>query len=69
MFIMLIILVCTHITSFLVRVNLGLPNHKWQERRAAIAKTVDDDLGDQFRPAMQTGPFYRLACLHQERLW
>ena len=26
----------------------------WQDKRAAIAKTVDD-LGDQFRPAMRAG--------------
>ncbi len=28
--------------------------HIWVDKRAAIAKKVDD-LGDQFRPAMRTG--------------
>ena len=32
----------------------GLEDHVWQDKRAAIAKTVDD-LGDQFRPAMRAG--------------
>ena len=31
--------------------DLGLSDHVWPEKRAAIAKRVDD-LGDQFRPAM-----------------
>ena len=53
MFIILIITVTSLIVSFQVRVQLGLPNHAWQDKRAAIAKTVDD-LGDQFRPAMRT---------------
>ncbi len=34
-----------------VRQDLGIAYHVWQDKRAAIAKTVDD-LGDQFRPAM-----------------
>ena len=34
--------------------ELGLADHVWQDKRAAIAKTVDD-LGDQFRPAMRAG--------------
>ncbi len=34
-----------------VRVDLG---HIWVDKRAAIAKKVDD-FGDQFRPAMRTG--------------
>ena len=37
-----------------VRADLGLPDHVWVEKRAAIAKQVDD-LGDQFRPAMRKG--------------
>uniref|UniRef100_A0A7S0QPZ8 Uncharacterized protein n=1 Tax=Cryptomonas curvata TaxID=233186 RepID=A0A7S0QPZ8_9CRYP len=37
-----------------VRADLGLPDHVWVEKRAAIAKRVDD-LGDQFRPAMRKG--------------
>jgi hypothetical protein len=39
---------------FQVRVDFGLPDHIWVDKRAAIAKKVDD-LGDQFRPAMRTG--------------
>jgi hypothetical protein len=37
-----------------VQVDLGLPDHIWVDKRAAISQKVDD-LGDQFRPAMQTG--------------
>ena len=37
-----------------VRQDLGIANHVWQDKRAAIAKTVDD-LGDEFRPAMRAG--------------
>ncbi len=33
----------------------------WQDKRVAIAKTVDD-LGDQFRPAMRAG---RLSYIRQ----
>ena len=54
MFIIIIITVPSLIVSVQVRVQLGLPNHAWQDKRAAIAKTVDD-LGDQFRPAMRSG--------------
>ncbi len=32
--------------------ELGLADHMWQDKRAIIAKTVDD-LGDQFRPAVR----------------
>ncbi len=34
--------------------DLGLADHVWQDKRAAIARIVDD-LGDQFRPAMRAG--------------
>ncbi len=37
-----------------LRQDLGLADHVWQDKRAAIAETVDD-LGDQFRPAMRAG--------------
>jgi hypothetical protein len=37
-----------------VRQDLGIANHVWQDKRAAIAKTVYD-LGDHFRPAMRAG--------------
>ena len=39
-----------------VRQDLGLADHVWQDKRAAIAKTVDDfKLGDQVRPAVRAG--------------
>ena len=34
--------------------NLSIPDHIWANKRAAIAKRVDD-LGDEFRPAMRMG--------------
>ncbi len=37
-----------------VRVDLGLPEHIWVNKRASIAKQVDD-LGDEFCPAMCKG--------------
>jgi hypothetical protein len=37
-----------------VRVDLSIPDHIWANKRAAIAKRVDD-LGDEFRPAMCKG--------------
>jgi hypothetical protein len=37
-----------------VHQDLGLADHVWQDKRAAIAKTVDE-LGDQLRPAMRAG--------------
>ena len=37
-----------------MRQDLGIAYHVWQDKRAAIAKTVDD-MGDQFRPAMRSG--------------
>ncbi len=39
---------------FQIRVDLGLADHVWQDKRAAFAQTVDT-LGDQFRPAMHAG--------------
>ena len=45
---------CSHITSFQVRVDLGLADHIWQDKRAAIAQTVDE-LGDNFKPAVRAG--------------
>ncbi len=35
-----------------MRQDLGIAHHVWQDKRAAIAETVND-LGDQFRPAMR----------------
>ena len=37
-----------------MRQDLGLADQVWQDKRATIAKNVDD-LGDQFRPAMSAG--------------
>ena len=37
-----------------VRVDLGIADHVWQEKRAAIAVTVDA-LGDRFKPELATG--------------
>ncbi len=34
--------------------QLGRADHVWQEKRSAIAASVDS-LGDQFRPAMRAG--------------
>ncbi len=37
-----------------VRVDLGIADHVWQEKRAAIAETIDA-LGDRFKPELRTG--------------
>ncbi len=37
-----------------VRVKLGIADHVWQEKRAAIAETIDA-LGDRFKPELRTG--------------
>ena len=37
-----------------VRMDLGIANHDWQDKHAAIALTVDA-LGDQFKPATHAG--------------
>ena len=37
-----------------LRVELGIADHVWQEKRDTIAKTVDD-WGDNFKPAMRAG--------------
>ncbi len=37
-----------------VRQDLGIAYHVWQDKRAVIAKIIDD-LGDKFRPAMRAG--------------
>ncbi len=49
---------------FRVRVDLGLPDHIWVDKRAAIAKKIDD-LRDQFRPAMRTGWLAYIAKTYQ----
>jgi hypothetical protein len=35
-----------------VRVDLGIPDHVWQEKRATIAATIDG-LGDKFKPELR----------------
>ena len=41
--------------SFLqLRVDLGIADHVWQEKRNDIAKTVNS-LGDEFKSAMRAG--------------
>ncbi len=37
-----------------VQVELGIVDHVWQEKRAAIAETIDA-LGDRFKPELRTG--------------
>ncbi len=37
-----------------LRVELGIADHVWQEKRDAIAQTVDA-LGNEFKPAMRAG--------------
>ena len=37
-----------------VRVELGIADHVWQEKRAAIAETVDA-LRDRFKPELRSG--------------
>jgi hypothetical protein len=56
-FIVLIVCCCQ------VRVDLSIPDHVWTNKRAAIAKRVDD-LGDEFRPAMRKGwlAYIRKTC-------
>ncbi len=45
---------CAYWSFFQVRIDFGLPDHIWVDKRAAIAKKADY-LGDQFRPAMRIG--------------
>ena len=37
-----------------VRVDLGIPDHVWQEQRAVIASSIDG-LGDRFKPELRAG--------------
>jgi hypothetical protein len=37
-----------------VRVELGIADHIWLDKREAIAQTVDE-LGDNFKPAVRAG--------------
>ncbi len=39
-----------------VQVKLGIADHVWQEKRVAIAWTIDA-LGERFKPELQTGWF------------
>jgi hypothetical protein len=36
-----------------VRIELGIANHVWQEKRAAIAARIDG-LGDKFKPKLHS---------------
>ncbi len=47
---------CVHCYYWQVCVDLGIADHIWKEKHAAIAKKPEvDDMGDQFRPAMLAG--------------
>ncbi len=37
---------------FQVRVDVGIADHDWQEKRAAIAASIDG-LGDKFKPELR----------------
>jgi len=50
--IILIILIIPIILQ--VRMDLGIADHVWQDKRTAIAQSVDE-LSDQFKPAMRAG--------------
>jgi hypothetical protein len=50
--IILIILIIPIILQ--VRIDLGIADHVWQDKRTAIAQSVDE-LSDQFKPAMRAG--------------
>ncbi len=39
---------------FQVHADLGIADHVWQDKRAAIAQNFDA-VGDQFRPALRAG--------------
>jgi hypothetical protein len=49
-FIMHILLIISIILQ--VRVDQGIPDHFWQEKRAAIAASIDG-LGDKFKPELR----------------
>ncbi len=52
--ILLILLILLISIMSQVRVELGITDHVWQEKRAAIAATVDE-LGDKFKPELRAG--------------
>ena len=49
---MSIILIISIISQ--VRVDIGIPDHVWQEQRAVIASSIDG-LGDRFKPELRAG--------------
>jgi hypothetical protein len=51
---LLIIPIILIILCFQVRAELGLADHVWQNKRAAIAQELDG-LGAQFRPSLRSG--------------
>jgi hypothetical protein len=52
MFIKRIILIISIISQ--VRINTGIADHVWQDKRAKIAATIDH-LGDKFKPELRAG--------------
>ncbi len=51
----------------MLRQDLGIAYHVWQDKRAAIDKTIDDfKLGDQFRPAMRAGWLAYIRTAYQD---
>ena len=58
-FIIRIILIISNILQ--VSIDLGIADHVWQEKRAAIATTIDL-LGDKFNPELRAG---WLAYIHE----
>ncbi len=53
-FISLISIILSISITSQVRVELGIADHVWQEKHAAIAWTTDA-LGDRFKPELRTG--------------
>ncbi len=58
---------CNHCDYFWVRVDLRVADHVWADKRAEIAKKVDD-LGDQFRPAMRAGWLAYMTWTYEREL-
>jgi hypothetical protein len=58
----------THYIYYLqIRLELGIADHVWQEKRTLIAETVEK-LGDQFRPDMRTGWLSYLRRAYPEQV-
>ena len=52
-FIIRIILIISIMSQ--VRIDLGIADHVWQEKRATIAATIDLSMGDKFKPEFRAG--------------